>query len=71
MSDVVTAAVDITTRGAGLGLVGGLIVTAVAVSAILLVRNMNSRIRRLPDDFDGPSGAAGAAADQDGPVSPR
>ena len=42
--------VDISTRGAGLGLVGGLIFTLIVIATILLIRDMNRRVRRLPDD---------------------
>lgn len=50
---------DISVRGAGLGLFGGLLFTAVVVSVILLLRNMNMRIKRLPENFDDPAAAAG------------
>jgi hypothetical protein len=33
------------------GPIGGLIIVALAVTTILLIRNMNARIRRLPDRF--------------------
>jgi hypothetical protein len=49
---------DINVRGAGLGLFGGLLFTVVVVSVILLLRNMNMRIRRLPENFDEPASAA-------------
>jgi hypothetical protein len=35
------------------GPIGGLIIVALAVTTILLIRNMNARIRRLPDRFPG------------------
>ncbi|HAM24793.1 MAG TPA: hypothetical protein DCM51_04460 [Actinobacteria bacterium] len=38
--------------GPGLGWIGGGVFTAIAVVTILLARNMNSRIKRLPADFD-------------------
>lgn len=54
------------TRGGSLaGPIGGFLVAALAVGTILLIRNMNARIRRLPASFDPPdppeeSGRAGA-----------
>lgn len=42
--------VDISSRGAGLGLVGGIIFTLIVVATILLIRDMNRRVRRLPED---------------------
>ena len=38
--------------GPGLGWIGGGVFTAIAVVTILLAHNMNSRIKRLPADFD-------------------
>ena len=38
--------------GPGLGWIGGGVFTAIAIATILLARNMNSRIKRLPADFD-------------------
>ncbi|CAB4866438.1 unannotated protein [freshwater metagenome] len=40
--------------GPGLGWFGGTIFTAIAIVTILLLRNMNMRIKRLPDNFDEP-----------------
>jgi len=36
--------------GAGLGLIGGIVFTAVAIATIFLLRGMNKRINRLPPD---------------------
>ena len=38
--------------GPGLGIIGGIVFTAIVIASILLVRNMNMRIKRLPDEFD-------------------
>ena len=38
--------------GPGLGIIGGIVFTALVIASILLVRNMNMRIKRLPDEFD-------------------
>lgn len=43
------------TRGSSLaGPIGAFLVAALAVGTILLIRNMNARIRRLPASFDPP-----------------
>lgn len=53
------------TRGGSLaGPIGGFLVAALAVGTILLIRNMNARIRRLPASFDPPD-APDEAARQD------
>lgn len=47
------------TRGGSLaGPIGGFLVAALAVGTILLIRNMNARIRRLPASFDPPDAAS-------------
>ena len=51
--------------GPGLGLIGGLVFTAVVIASILLVRNMNMRIKRLPDDFDDQPSSAQPNDEQD------
>jgi cyclohexanone monooxygenase len=38
--------------GPGLGIIGGIVFTVIVIASILLVRNMNMRIKRLPDEFD-------------------
>ena len=38
--------------GPGLGIIGGIVCTVIVIASILLVRNMNMRIKRLPDEFD-------------------
>ena len=38
--------------GPGLGIIGGIVFTVIVIASILLVRNMNMRIERLPDEFD-------------------
>jgi hypothetical protein len=64
---LIHAAEDITVRGAGLGLVGGIVVTGIAIGAILLWRSMNSRIRRLPATFDAPAAPAPSPVDANDP----
>jgi hypothetical protein len=64
-SAVLLESSDINVRGAGLGLAGGIVFTAVVVAVILLVRNMNMRIKRLPEDFDD-----AATPPADGPGKP-
>lgn len=52
------------TRGSSLaGPIGGFLVAALAVGTILLIRNMNARIRRLPASFDS---SAGESPDEPG-----
>ncbi|KGA12317.1 MAG: hypothetical protein GM44_0115 [actinobacterium acAMD-2] len=41
--------------GPGLGLIGGVFFTLLVIATILLVRNMNMRINRLPDEFEEPT----------------
>ena len=38
--------------GPGLGIIGGIVFTVIVIASILLVRNMNMRIKRLPDEFE-------------------
>lgn len=43
-----------------------LIIVLLAVATVLLIRNMNARLRRLPESFPDPAGApAGRAATSD------
>ncbi|HEU5107797.1 MAG TPA: hypothetical protein VFT95_04400 [Micromonosporaceae bacterium] len=52
------------TRTGGLaGPLGLLLVVLLAVATVLLIRNMNARLRRLPSEFPDP--AAGGEADVD------
>lgn len=52
------------TRSGGLaGPLGLFIILLLAVATVLLIRNMNSRLRRLPDHF--PSERAEGSGDQD------
>jgi hypothetical protein len=44
-----------TRSGSLAGPVGGFIIAALAVVTVLLIRNMNARLRRLPDRFPEPS----------------
>lgn len=44
-----------TRSGSLAGPVGGFIVALLAVTTVLLIRNMNARLRRLPDRFPEPS----------------
>jgi hypothetical protein len=56
------------TQSGGLaGPMGLFIILLMAVATILLIRNMNSRLRRLPDRFPQPGGPAagtGSSAEQ-------
>jgi hypothetical protein len=55
------------TREGGLaGPMGAFIITLLAIATVLLIRNMNKRLRRLPDSFDNvdASKRASGTADQ-------
>ena len=56
------SAVDSATAGP----LGLLLVLLIAISLVLLIRNMNARLRRLPPSFDEPA----PPADEDGPPTP-
>ena len=43
-----------TRSGSLAGPIGAFIIAALAVTTVLLIRNMNARIRRLPDRFPEP-----------------
>lgn len=53
-----------TRQGSLAGPIGLVIILLLAVGTILLIRNMNARLRRLPERF--PTPAEGSAADGDG-----
>lgn len=58
------------TRTGGLaGPMGLFLILLLATATILLIRNMNSRLRRLPDRFPAPGPADTSAADPAGGVS--
>jgi hypothetical protein len=51
------------TRSGGLaGPMGLFVITLLAIGTVLLIRNMNKRLRRLPDQFPPPNGATPADA---------
>jgi len=55
------------TRSGGLaGPMGLFIIVLLSIATVLLIRNMNKRLRRLPDSFDDPK-----AAEQDGAIAER
>jgi hypothetical protein len=55
------------TRSDGLaGPMALLIILLLAVATVLLIRNMNARLRRLPDQFPGQDGFKQDGAGQDG-----
>jgi hypothetical protein len=61
------------TRSGGLaGPMALLIILLLAVATVLLIRNMNARLRRLPDQFPGQDedGAGPDGAGRDGPDQP-
>lgn len=75
-----------TRSGSLAGPVGAFIIVALAVTTVLLIRNMNARIRRLPDRFPeapgspaspgspeegGPDSGSGGGADPDRTREPR
>ena len=55
------------TRSGGLtGPMGLLVIVLMCIATVLLIRNMNKRLRRLPDSFDDPK-----PAEQDGAIAER
>jgi hypothetical protein len=57
------------TRSGGLaGPMALLIILLLAVATVLLIRNMNARLRRLPERFPGQGGPGDAADQPDGAV---
>lgn len=53
------------TQGGGLaGPTGLVIILLLAIATVLLIRNMNKRLRRLPERFDQPAQAIPVEADQ-------
>ncbi len=61
------------TRGSGVaGPLAGLIIALLALGTVLLIRNMNKRLRRLPPSFDTDRGVRHDAIRHDSvaPVSP-
>jgi hypothetical protein len=55
-----------TRSGSLAGPVGGFIIAALAVVTVLLIRNMNARLRRLPDRFPEPSPSSGRVGTKGG-----
>jgi hypothetical protein len=56
------------TRSGGLaGPMGLLIIVLLAVATVLLIRNMNARIRRLPDEFPDQNGVEQRSEDKPAP----
>jgi hypothetical protein len=56
------------TRSGGLaGPMALLIILLLTVATVLLIRNMNARLRRLPDQFPGQGGPGQDGPGQDGP----
>ncbi len=49
------------------GPLGLLVVLLIGVALVLLIRNMNGRLRRLPKSFDEPGGSVDPESAQDGP----
>jgi hypothetical protein len=58
-----------TRGGAPAGPLGLFIIIVLLIATVLLIRNMNSRLRRLPREFP-PPGERDDAADRAAPVSP-
>jgi hypothetical protein len=65
-----------TRGGAMAGPLGLLIIVLLSIATVLLIRNMNKRLRRLPSSFeepgraaDGEAAAEPAAAEKDRPVT--
>lgn len=54
-----------TRSGSLAGPVGGFIIALLAVVTILLIRNMNARLRRLPERFPEPPGKEADGSDTD------
>jgi len=55
-----------TRSGSLAGPVAGFIIATLAVVTILLIRNMNARLRRLPERFPDPPPRGPAGKEQDG-----
>ena len=53
-----------TLGGALAGPTGFVIILLLAIGTVLLIRNMNSRLRRLPDRFETPTSPDERAPDQ-------
>ena len=52
MNTVVAEGILENFTGPGLGWIGGALFTLMTIATILLVRNMNMRIKRLPETFE-------------------
>lgn len=55
--------------GASAGPLGLLVVLLIAVATVLLIRNMNARLRRLPPSFDPPTPPADDDETPSGPTA--
>jgi hypothetical protein len=59
-----------TRDGSLAGPVGAFLIAALAVTTVFLIRNMNARIRRLPERFERSGPVADGSADASSSVAP-
>jgi hypothetical protein len=60
-----------TREGALMGPMGLLIIVLMAIATVLLIRNMNARLRRLPDRFPDQDRVQDSEPDEASPDDPR